>query len=111
MFFLTNKISILVNTEFMFHLDEDCLVHSFEQERDVVRRHTYTGLLRTGEAVQTFVLHYRLLTQLEDSWLQENGSQFPTCQISRMTLLTVCSCVRFLMLLNFSFKTLVADIL
>ncbi|XP_025827737.1 uncharacterized protein LOC112902779 isoform X3 [Panicum hallii] len=27
--------------------NEDCLVHSFEQERDVVRRHTYTGLLRT----------------------------------------------------------------
>jgi len=31
----------------------------------------------TGEAVQTFGLHYCLLAQLEDTWLQENGTQFP----------------------------------
>ncbi|KAG2659097.1 hypothetical protein PVAP13_1KG338720 [Panicum virgatum] len=29
----------------------------------------------TGEAVQTFGLHYCLLAQLEDTWLQENGAR------------------------------------
>jgi len=33
----------------------------------------------TGEAVQTFGLHYCLLAQLEDTWLQENGTQFQKC--------------------------------